>query len=218
MIPIFNSLPADNFGVHVENDMDERRLLWLVNTIGEGKLRKSASKRNKYYPDSKMFVSVILKRFNLKVPTAIYTEVNVPIYWVYVLVLRDYSAIKLGMTGTWPNRAYNFVKTADYSKNFDNAVCALFDVNLSMAFAAGSKSNARLIEQSNKQMYLKFQVPSPYHRGLIPFGCGGHTEWFEYSIYDEFVKSLSANGTRATLAASMAWYDSLQNVAGTLAV
>ena len=24
-------LPSDNYGVHVENDMDHRRLLWLLN-------------------------------------------------------------------------------------------------------------------------------------------------------------------------------------------
>jgi hypothetical protein len=106
---IFTTLPEDNFGVHVENEIDERRLLWLVNQIGETKLRNSAAKRSKYYPDSKLFVSVILKRFQLKVPPSVYTEVKVPIYWVYILVLQDHSAIKVGMTGGWPNRAYTFV-------------------------------------------------------------------------------------------------------------
>jgi hypothetical protein len=210
MIPIFHSLPFDNFGVHVENEMDMRRLLWLVNTIGEEKLRASAKKRNKYYPDSKLFVSVILKRFHLKEPAKIYTEVTTPIYRVYVLVLRDHSCIKLGMTSAWPDRAYAFVKTADYSKNFDYDLKDLFDVNKSVAFAAGSEFNARLIEQSYKKMYLPYQSPSPYCRKLIPYGCGGHTEWFEYSIYDELVKRLSANSVGVTLEASMIWRDLLQ--------
>ena len=108
-LPIFHSFPEDNFDVHVENEMDERRLLWLVNTIGEKKVRASARKY-KYYPESKLFVSILLKRFRLKVPAEVYSEVKVPIYRVYVLVLRDHSAIKLGMTGDWLNRAYAFVK------------------------------------------------------------------------------------------------------------
>lgn len=214
MIPAFNSLPPDKFGVHVANEKDELQLLWLVNTIGEKKLRASANKRNTHYPDDKLFVSVILKRFQLKVPREVYTEVQVPIFRVYVLVLRDHSAVKIGMSGRWPNRAYDFVKTADYSKNFDGAVKELFDVNQSVAFAAGLESNARMIEQSTKQMYLKFQVPSPYHRGLIHFGCGGHTEWFDYSIYDELVDAISTNETSTTLEASMTWRGSLQLVAG----
>ena len=80
----FTCLPDDNFGVYVENEKDERKLLWLVNQIGEEKLRKSASKRNKYYPDSLLYVSTILKRFHLTIPPGIYTEVRVPIYWVYL--------------------------------------------------------------------------------------------------------------------------------------
>lgn len=70
----FTELPDDNFGVLVRNEMDKKSLLWLVNQIGETKLRKSAAKRSQYYPDSLLFVSVILKRFNLKVPPNIFTE------------------------------------------------------------------------------------------------------------------------------------------------
>ncbi|TAK91248.1 MAG: hypothetical protein EPO06_05705 [Burkholderiaceae bacterium] len=201
----FNFLPPDHFGVHVENEMDERQLLWLANVIGEEKLRASANKRNKYYPDSKLFVSVILKRFQLKVPAKIYAAVNIPVYWVYVLVLRDHSAIKVGMTGRWPGRAYDFVKTADYSKNFDDKVKNLFDVNRSLAWRSVSESDARFIERSIKQTHSEFSVPSPYHRGLISFGCGGHKEWFAYSIYEQLLNSLSENRTSASLDASMAW-------------
>ena len=117
--PIFTELPEDNFGVFVENDKDEKKLLWLANEIGEEKLRKSAQKRNKYYPDSLLFVSVILKRFQLKVPPSVYTETNVPVYWVYLLVLNDHSYIKIGMTNNILGRVYAYVKTADYNKNYD---------------------------------------------------------------------------------------------------
>lgn len=36
--------PPDQFHVVVENDMNDARLLWLGNRIGEAKLRKSVAK------------------------------------------------------------------------------------------------------------------------------------------------------------------------------
>ena len=55
-----NELPSDQFNVVVENDMDRARLLWLVNQIGEPKLRKSVAKYNARWPGSKPFVSTLL--------------------------------------------------------------------------------------------------------------------------------------------------------------
>jgi len=46
-------LANDNYGVHVENDIDVRRLAWLVNTIGEEKLRCAVEKIRKKYPETK---------------------------------------------------------------------------------------------------------------------------------------------------------------------
>ena len=210
--PTFNTLPEDNFGVHVENDMDARLLLWLVNQIGETKLRKSAAKRNKYYPDDKLFVSVILKRFQLKVPPSVYGETKVPIYWVYILVLRDHSAIKVGMTGGWPGRAYDFVKTADYTKNFDKALFALFDTELSVAVHAPSKSAAIKIEDETKKAFAHRKAPSPYERGLISYGCGGHTEWFDYLAYADIIEHVATIGLCTSLRVSLTWKDQMQGL------
>ena len=200
---LFTSLPDDNFGVYVENERDERKLLWLVNQIGEEKLRKSASKRSKYYPDSLLFVSTILKRFHLTVPPSVYTEVRVPIYWVYLLALHDHTAVKLGMTGIWPNRAYDFVKTANYALNFDEELKALFDLSRSIAFPARSRPIALEIEAKLKKDFANYKVPSPYERGLVNYGVGGHKEWFDFSIYDDLFQRLSSLGQPYSLGSAI---------------
>jgi len=202
----FKSLPTDNFGVHVDNKMDEFRLLWLANQIGEDKLRKSAGKRSKHYPHEKLFVSTILRRFYLKVPASVYAEVKTPIYRVYILVLRDHSSIKIGMTGRWPDRAYAFLKTAAHRKNADDDLRDLFDENQSIAFDTGTGADARLLEKTVKQLHSLSRIPSPYHRGLIPYGCGGHSEWFDYSIYEKLICYLSAERSCFTLATAMTWH------------
>jgi len=195
----FNHLPQDNFGVYVENEIDRRKLLWIANKIGETKLRSSAAKRNKYYPDSPLFVSTIIKRLRLKVPTEVYAPVNVLIYRIYILVLRDKTCLKIGMTGRWPDRSYDFVKTAEYLNNVSLNALQLFDSDLSIAFNAKSESDARVIESSLKSRYLTFSVSSPYERGLIPWGSGGHTEWFQFNIYDELVNILKSTMNSCTL-------------------
>lgn len=207
---IFNSLLDDNFGVLVENEMDEKRLLWLVNQIGESKLRKSAAKRNKYYPDNLLFVSTILKRFHLTVPPSVYTEVSIPVYWVYVLVLRDHSALKVGMTGRWPGRAYSFVKTANYTENFDDELIALFDTEMSLAFPAKSKRVAMQTEREIAKIFAHAKAQSPYKRGLISYGCGGHTEWYNFSIYCHINEYLTSSGSSTSLNASLSWKKTMQ--------
>ena len=206
---IFNTLPEDKFGVYVQNEIDARRLLWLANKIGEKKLRLSANKRNPYYPDSKLFVSVLLKRFNLKVLVEIYNAINIPIYRVYILVLHDHSKLKVGITGNWPHRAYAFVKTANYRKNFDGELKNFFDLHQSMAFPAGTKHNALRIESVAKKLCSPHKVPSPAR-----YCCGGHHEWFDYSIYPNLVKYFSVGGAAVTLASSITWQQSIQSIGG----
>ena len=106
------SLPDDKFNVIVESKMDQLRLLWLVNKIGEAKLRKSVAKYQNRYPESKPFVSVLLQWYRLKVPTSVYAPAIVPVYWVYILRLRKAPKIKIGVTGRWPQRAFNFLSRA----------------------------------------------------------------------------------------------------------
>lgn len=67
-LPVIDQLPTDCYGFFVENDLDARRLLWLVNQIGEQKLRNGVAKYNEKYPDSKPYVSLMLKRYKLKSP------------------------------------------------------------------------------------------------------------------------------------------------------
>lgn len=202
---IFTQLPEDNFGVFVENDIDEKKLLWLANEIGEEKLRKSAQKRNKYYPDSLLFVSVILKRFQLKVPPSIYTETNVPVYWVYLLVLNDHSAVKIGMTNNLLGRVYAYVKTADYNKNFDSELVQLFDIQQSIAFRASSKTEAKEIEKQIKERFSEFKAPSPYERGLISYSTRTSTEWFSYTVYNDVIAHLKPMGFSSTIQEVMSW-------------
>ena len=204
-MPTFIALPDDNFGVFVENEIDRKKLLWLVNNIGEKKLRISANKRNKYYPDKLLFVSTILKRFNLVVPADIYTAVREPIYWIYILVLKDFSALKFGMTSDWSNRSYAFVKTAHYQKYFEEELISLFDIKLSFASKVESKRCALDIERNIKQKFNAFKVVSPYERGLINYGCGGHTEWLDFAVYDELISYLGNLGKQISLNDSLEW-------------
>jgi T5orf172 domain len=202
---IFTELPEDSFGVLVKNDIDEKKLLWLVNEIGEEKLRKSALKRNKYYPDSLLFVSVILKRFNLKVPPHVYREVNVPVYWVYILVLNDLSAVKIGITGNLLERVRSYVKTANYNQNFDEELIELFDVQQSIAFRATSQAEAKKIETQIKIHFSEFKTSSPYERGLISYSVRTSTEWFVYSVYDDVLTYLKPLGFSSTIKEAMSW-------------
>jgi hypothetical protein len=185
---MFSALPLDNFGIYVRTELDRHRLLWAVNQIGETKLRTTAGKKDKRHPERNVSVREVLRRFHLKVPRSFYPKSFLPVFRVYVLVLRDHSALKIGFTSAWPSRAYAFVHTQDDAAS---GVRALFDENQSVAFEARSAEDARLLEKTAKQLYTPLRVPSPYHRGLIPFGAGGHMEWFEYSIYDELCRYLS---------------------------
>jgi len=188
----FTELPADHFGALVENEKDARRLLWLVNQVGEQKLRASAAKRNKYYPESKLFVSVLLKRFNLKVPVHVYEPVRAKTYMVYLLLLRDGSGMKLGFSGDWLSRACSFLHPEDRLGD-------LFDLQRSQAVYFDSETQARNVEEHLKKHFAESRVESPVRRGLIPSGSSGHGEWFDASRYDDVVSALAMARSHAAL-------------------
>lgn len=96
-------------------------------------------------------------------------------------------------------------KTADYSRNFDEELKKIFDVRQSMAFDMRSKADALSIEQFIKRTYSGNKVCSPYDEGKIPFGSGGHTEWFNYSIYQDVIDYLFNYGRGITLEKGMRW-------------
>lgn len=176
-----NSLPDDNFGVYVENEIDRVRLLWLVNQIGEEKLRRSVGKYKAKYRDAQPFVSRLLTWYRVKVPVELYAPVRVPVYWVYVLCLRAQPKIKIGMTGSWPKRAFDFVK-------LHAAIEDVFDVDLSVAvLVGGDKQEALRIEREAKHLFAKWRVESPWRDNLIPYGADGHKEWFAADTYFKFM-------------------------------
>jgi hypothetical protein len=196
-----STLPVDNYGVHVENERDALSLLWLVNTIGEEKLRKSASKRNKYYPEAKLFVSTLAKRFQLKIPRSVFAPQGVAVFFVYMLVLKDRSEIKVGMTGRWPLRALDFVKTANYGLDFSEEVLDLFDGERSVAYLVSTEEAARRLENSVKESFATFRVAKP------TIGGCGHTEWFHYDAYDVIAEYIvtNARGSSMSLYEGLKW-------------
>ncbi len=145
MLPL-GTLPADNFGVHVENDIDERKLAWLLNQIGEVKIRKSAEKYTAKYGDL-IYVSKLLQWYGKKAPSSAYSEKYIPQYSVYILRSRDYPILKLGYSVQWLNRAFSFVKTGSYDANILFDVPATFDIDQSCAFYTGSKELALRTER-----------------------------------------------------------------------
>lgn len=200
---IFDSLPEDHFGVFIENEKDVRKLLWILNAIGEKKLRKSSSTYKKKYPDSDVFISTVLRWHKLKVSFKVYSPIVVPIYAVYVLMLEDHSTLKIGFTGRWPLRSYDFLKTADYRKFIPiDKVRDFFDTSKSFSINFESARIARDFEAAAKLKFAAFRVPSPRDRGLISYGCAGHTEWFDASVYDElsdYLCGLQMSGSSITV-------------------
>lgn len=173
-------LPADHYGVIVENDMDARRLLYLAEQIGVEKLIASVSKNGQRYPGSQPFVSTLLKRHRVKVPVSVYAPVNVPIYRVYILVHAASSKLKIGYSGNWLNRLPRF--SHDYS--FTG-----FDLDRSVGFNFhGDKRAAMDAEAMAKRTFHDARTTAPE---CVPFGAYGHHEWFRAEIYNDAVAVIS---------------------------
>lgn len=162
-------MPDDAYGVLVKDDMDRRRLTWLAGQIGEAKLRRSVEKRALKWPGSKPYVSTMLKRFRLSVPPAVYAPVRVPIYSVYVLVILDGSAIKIGMSGNWLQRATNVSLRAVIYEDEPS----LFDLDKSVAFVCQTKAAALLTER----VALAATEDMKCAPSGVCFGFGGRSEW-----------------------------------------
>lgn len=207
-------LPDDHYNVWVENERDELSLLWLVNQVGEDKLRKTALKRGNYHPAYPLFVSEILKRFHLKVPRAVFEPVVQPIYRVYVLYLCDQTAVKIGRTAYWPQRAFAFVRTANFGLDQTEELLSLFCAERSQAFFVGTYEQSKSIETTLKTDFKKSRCESPYSRRSIPYGCGGHTEWFGAECYEAILNRLQQLGgcDPITLAQALSWSEGLYSV------
>lgn len=182
--PFLPNLPDDHYGVIVENDMDARRLLYLVEQIGVEKLIASVLKNGRKYPDSQPFVSTLLKRHRVKVPVSVYAPVNVPIYRVYILVHTASSKLKIGYSGNWLNRLQSF--SHDYS--FTG-----FDLDRSVGFNFhGDKRAAMDAEAMAKRTFHDARTTAPE---CVPFGAYGHYEWFRAEIYNDAAALISGFGS-----------------------
>lgn len=174
-------LPADNFGVHVENDMDRRRLLWLANQIGEEKLLKSVDKYRARHHGDKPYVTRLLKWHRLRVPPSVYLSVSRAVHCVYFLVLSNHSAFKIGYTGDFARRALQFLPTK-------YEVDRIFDVDLSFALEFNDEALARRYEGHCKTLTRKKFCKPPYVRCWgeygVAWGAGGRTEWREFEVLE----------------------------------
>lgn len=169
-----DQLPPDQFNVVVENDLDRARLLWLVNRIGETKLRRTAGKYQARFPGSKAFVSTILSVYNLKVPVEVYAPVRVPVYWLYLLYQLDGSEVKVGATGDWPSRVYAHVP--DHHDAAD-----IYDIDRSQAFLVGGNR----AEVFRRETAIKKHF-APW-RSREKGWQNSYTEWFTGDQFDNLV-------------------------------
>lgn len=176
-------LPADNYGVLVENEIDARRLLYLVSIIGEEKVRASA-KKCRFQP---IFVSELLRRFRVVVPVATYAATDVPFYRVYLLALASKEKFKIGWSGNWLHRAFAFT-----SKDGLEAL----DLDASIAFSfQGDRRTAKAAERS---VLSTFGHASESPPSFLAYGVSGRTEWLNMSVYDDVVTSVAGFQSDAT--------------------
>lgn len=174
--PFHSKLPAHHFGVHVEDEMDARRLLYLIEQVGVEKVARSAAKYSAKYPGSKIFVSALLKHYRVHVPTRFYAPVNVPFYRVYLLLHPASSKFKLGYSGDWISRASQF--------NCD------FDLDRSVGISfGGDKASAMAAERMAKAHFQFARTDPPLS---VPFGAYGHKEWFEAAVFENAVAEISS--------------------------
>lgn len=203
----FDSLPDDEFGVLVLNDEDRLKLIWLVNQIGESKLRRAAKDflTKKSYPP---YVSTISRRFNRKVPLEVYMARKIPVYRVYCIVTADKLAIKIGYSGDWIVRVSNLPNERKQSLK-------LVDLNESFSVLMPGKSDvARALEQkvlkSLRAAGYQISPPPEFDRHFSV-----KKEWFSYEAFEEVLRLLLPNGSggyRSFLTLSKALRIDLYNV------
>ncbi|MEW6414239.1 MAG: hypothetical protein AB1482_03185 [Pseudomonadota bacterium] len=184
--PFLPELPAHHYGVHVENEMDARRLRYLVEQVGAAKVEGSAARYSEKYPGSRIFVSVLLKRYGVRVPARLFAPVNVPIYRVYVLVHAPSRKLKIGVSGDWTRRAFRF--TSDDSLDG-------FDLDRSIGIHFGSDKKTALAAETMAKDFFHKANANTTPPDCVPFGAYGHTEWFNAEIYADAVAAIAAFNT-----------------------
>ena len=186
-------LPLDSYGVHVANEMDHRRLLWLLNKIGEKKLRKSSDKYKSKNNGAAIYISTLLKWYQLKVPSIVYSEKYITNYCVYILVSAKCPVIKVGVTGRWPARAFSFAKQSYFQLYKVDKLLQVFDIQQSFAIYTGSEKLARSIESAAKRKFKNFSVQPPLESQLRSYGVQTSKECFSNDIYTDLVDFLHSS-------------------------
>ena len=183
---LINALPEDLCDVHIENEMDARRLLWLIQKLGQDKIRKSAQKY-KYHPESKIFVSELVRRYRVKIPVAFYAPTYVKMYCVYIAPLIGHPIFKVGYSGRLVDRLNSFVKSR-------SAIGEFFDINRGVFAFVHSKSQAMKIEARIKTICKEYAIGNAYSLGYTPFGASGHKEWFSIDGIEAAMIELRSTG------------------------
>lgn len=168
-------LPADYYGVRVDNEMDSRRLLYLITQVGAEKVAGSASRYSQRYPGERIFVSVLLKHYRIKVPSHVFAPTQVPFYRVYLLLDPASATVKLGYSGDWIARAGQF------QRDFDP------DRSVGIAFG-GNKASALRAERMAKSLFRWAKAEPP----RVPYGAGGHLEWYHAVILDAAATAIAS--------------------------
>ena len=96
-------------------------------------------------------------------------------YWLYLLYARDGREVKVGMTGDWPWRAYNWVP-------LHHAVSDVFDLDRSRAFlVGGNKAEVLRRERAIKRAF------APWRSRPADGWNNGYTEWFSGDRFEDVV-------------------------------
>ena len=112
----------------------------------------------------------------------------------------DRSEIKVGITGRWPSRAVDYVKTANYTLDFSDFVLDLFDGERSIAYLVCSKGAAIRLEADIKERFSDSRITKP-----SSCECG-YTEWFQYDAYDSITNHIVTNA----LDSAMSLYEGMK--------
>jgi len=159
--------------VLVENSIDEIRFAYLLKALGPEKLWRAVAIYHRRWPDSKPFVSTLLKRYNIKVPSELYGSKPPSQPSVYLLTCADWSAFKIGFSGRWRQRIHAF--------SSGTAGLLEFDPDLTGAVRFVDSARARQCEREIKAATLTCAVQPP---GFVPYGAFGHGEWRAIGAYE----------------------------------
>lgn len=120
--------------------------------------------------------------------------------------------MKVGMTGRWPYRAWDFIRKANECDLSRERLGLTFDLEACQAWLVGrSKVEARRREDVIKEALSTWRVETPWKDGFTKYGAGGHNEWFDASQWiaaGALASSLgstesSTSATHQTLAAAL---------------